>query len=61
MRNICLKKSYTKYGEETSPWPFSKKPKLSISQDQQSEILYSLFLLFVQVEDYQDILKLRCC
>ena len=27
MRNIFLEKSYAKYGEETSPWPFSEKIK----------------------------------
>ena len=34
MRNIFLEKSYTKWGGETSPKPFSKKSKLSISLDQ---------------------------
>ena len=34
MRNIFLEKSYTKYGGETIPRPFSKKSKLSISLDQ---------------------------
>ena len=34
MRNIILEKSYTKYGGETSPRPFSEKLKLSISLDQ---------------------------
>ena len=33
---------------------------LSISLDQQAEVLYSLFLLYVSVEDDQNILKLRC-
>ena len=33
---------------------------MSIPLDQQSEVLYSLFLLFVQVEDHQIILKPRC-
>ena len=46
MRNIFLEKSYTKYGEETSPRPFSKTSKLSISLDQHSKVLYSLFLLY---------------
>ena len=36
MRNILLKKSCTVYGGETSPRPFSKESKLSISLDQQS-------------------------
>ena len=37
----------------------SKKLKLSISPGHQSEHLYSLFLLYVLVENYQNILKLR--
>ena len=32
-------KSYSKYGEKTIPRPFSEKPKLSISLDQQSKAL----------------------
>ena len=28
--------------------------------DQQSEMLYGLLLLYVQVEVYQNVLKLRC-
>ena len=36
----------TKCGEETSPRRFSGKLKLSISLDQQSEVLYSLFILY---------------
>ena len=39
--------------------PFLKKSNLSISQDQQSEVSYSLFFLYVQVEDYQNKLKLN--
>ena len=34
MRNIFPEKSYTKWGGETSPRPFSEKLKLSISLDQ---------------------------
>ena len=34
MRNIFLEKSYSKWGGETSPRPFSGKLKLSISLDQ---------------------------
>ena len=60
MRNIFLKKSCTKCGGLTSPRQLFKKSKLSISLDQQSEVSYSLLLLYVQVEDYQNILKLRC-
>ena len=34
IRNIFLEKSYTKWGGETIPRPFSKNSKLSISRDQ---------------------------
>ena len=34
MRNIFLEKSYSKYGGESIPRPFSAKPKLNISLDQ---------------------------
>ena len=34
MKNIFLETLYTKYGEETSPRPFSEKLKLSISLNQ---------------------------
>ena len=34
MRNTSVEKSYTKYGGETIPRPFSKKSKLIISLDQ---------------------------
>ena len=43
MRNIFVKKSFTKCGGETGPRPFSGKLKLSISLDQSSKVLYSLF------------------
>ena len=33
-RNTFVEKSYTKYGGETIPRPFSKKSKLSIFLDQ---------------------------
>ena len=63
MRNIFLEKSYTECGGKTSPGPFSKKSELSILRSQnwdlQSTILYN-FLLYIQVEDYRNILKLRC-
>ena len=39
MKNIFLEKSYAKCGKEASPRPFYKKSKLSISLDQQSEML----------------------
>ena len=46
IRNIFLEKSSSKRCGETSPRPFSKKLKLSISLDQWSKVLYSLFLLY---------------
>ena len=60
MGNIFLRKSYTKCGRETISRPFSKESNLSISHDQGSKILYSLFLLTVQIEGYQNILKTSC-
>ena len=48
-RNIFLEKSNTKCGGETIPTPFSKKPKLNISLDQYSKVLYILFLLFAKL------------
>ena len=57
MRYIFLEKSCTKCGREISARPFHKKSKLRISLDQQSKMLYSLFLLYVQVEVYQNVSK----
>ena len=39
VRNIFLEKWYPKYGGETSPRPFYKKLKFSVSADQQSKKL----------------------
>ena len=58
MRNIFLEKSYTKCGGKASLRSYLKKSKLNIYLDQQSEILYRLFLLYAQVEIYKNILKL---
>ena len=55
MRNIFQDKSYTKCVRAASPRPFNKESKFSISLDQQSEILYTLFLLYVQAEDFQNV------
>ena len=44
MRNIFLEKLHIKCDGETIPRPFSKKLKLSISLDQYSKVLDSLFL-----------------
>ena len=49
MRNIFLEKSYTRYGVETIPRLFSTKSKFSKPLDQESKILYSLFLLHVKL------------
>ena len=51
--NIFLEKSPTNCDGEPSTRTFYKKQKLSISQDQQSEMLLSF-----QVEFYQEISKL---
>ena len=61
MRYIFLEKLYSKCDIETSPKPFhiSKHNSGSITLDQQSEVLQSLILLYIQVEDYQNILKLK--
>ena len=49
MRNIFLEKSYKECGGETGPRPFSEKLKLSISLDQYSKVLYSLFSLYAKL------------
>ena len=46
---IFSEKSYTKCGEEASPRPYSEKLKLSISLDQWSKVLYSLFSLYAKL------------
>ena len=51
---------HLKCGGEASPRPFYKNSKLSISLDQQPEMLYSLFLLYVKVKFYQKRLQLKC-
>ena len=53
MRNIFLEESYTKCEGETSPTPFSEKLKLSISLNQLSKVLYSLFLLDSKLRDIE--------
>ena len=55
MGNIFLEDPWAKFGAEASPRP---KSKFSISLHQQFEVLYSLFLLYGQVEIYQKILTL---
>lgn len=53
-KNIYLEKSCGKYGVETRPWlvSFSEKVKFCIFLDQHSEFQYSLFLLYIPVQDY---------
>ena len=42
MRNIFVEKSYTKCVGETTPKPFSKKSKSSLSLHQQSNLIFQL-------------------
>ena len=60
MTNTFIEKSYTKCGEKASPRSFYIKSKLSISLGLQSETFQGLFLLYLLLEVYQNILKLRC-
>ena len=60
IRNIFLENSYRKCGRETIPRRFSEKPKLSISLDHQSKVLYSLYLSYAKLRAIKIILKLRC-
>ena len=48
-KNIFVEKSYTKCDGEAILRYFLKKLKLSISVDQSSNVLYSLFLLFANL------------
>ena len=49
MRNIFVEKSYAKCAGEIIPRPLSKQSKLSISLDQQCNVLNSLFLLYANL------------
>ena len=49
MKKNLLETSYTKYSGETSPRRCSGKLNLSISLDQKSKVLYSLFLLYLKL------------
>ena len=49
MRNIVLEKSYTKYGGDIIPRPFSKISKLNIPQDEWTKVLECLFLLHAKL------------
>ena len=48
-----------KYDGKASPRLICKKSKLSMSLDQQSEVLYGLYLLYGPLENYQNKLKGR--
>ena len=50
MRNIFLETSHTKCSGEAITRPFPEKSKLSISSDQYSKVLYSLFLLYAKLK-----------
>ena len=56
MRNIFFEKTCTKCGPETSPRPFLKKSKI---EHIFGSTAWNLFLLYVQVEECQNILKQR--
>ena len=53
MKKFFLEKSYTKGCAKLVLDPFMKKSKLGISLELEFEMLYCMFLLFVQVEVYQ--------
>ena len=47
IRNIYVKTLYTKCGEETIPWRFSKKLELSLSLDQYSQsFMHFVFIVW---------------
>ena len=50
---VFFKKSYAKCRREIIPRPLSKNSKLSISLDQQSNVLYGLFLLYAKLRAIQ--------
>ena len=51
MRNVLLEESYAKCSGEIIPRPFSKKSKLIMSLDQESKVLYSLFLFYDKLRE----------
>ena len=59
MRKKFLKNHTKNVVDKLVPECFLKS-KLLISLDQQSKVLYRLFLLHVQVKGYRKILKLKC-
>ena len=64
MRKIFLKQLFTNCGVKTSNRTFFKKSKLSISLDQYSEVLYSLFFFAYPIggqQKYIEIMVLTTC
>ena len=59
MRNVLLEKSCTKWSGDTSPRLFFKKSKIEHISRSTVSSLTQFVLLYVQVEIYQNILKLR--
>ena len=51
IKNVFLEKSLTRWVGETSPRPFSKKSKLTITLNQKSQILIGFFIVYVQDKD----------
>ena len=60
MKNISFERSSTNVVKKTISRLFSKKPKLSITLDQKSKVLYNLFLLYAKIQGYRNALKLCC-
>ena len=60
MKNIYLKKTYTKCDGKTILKPFSKKSNLCISLDKQSKNFIHLVLIACKVESHRNKLKLSC-
>ena len=62
-KNIFLEKSWYYWWRnlfQKNQKPFLKKSKLSVSLNQKSKVLCSLFLLYVQVNGYRALLNLGC-
>ena len=53
MRKIILGKLYAKCGGETSPRPFSKKLKFTISLEQWSKVLQFFFLFYDKLRAFK--------
>ena len=60
IKTIFLKKHTQNVVRKLVSDPSIIKSKLRISLDQQPKVLQSLFLLYIKVEFYENVLKLRC-